>query len=217
MLCPGGFPPGQSIYNGLFQIGVDIASDDALPGPRARNPDVRSLAALTYATTNDRVSEIWKQHYDAINRANIAVDNIPLIQMDTALSARLVREAKFLRAIYYFNLVRLYGGVPLVLHKAAAFDPGELNVKQATADEVYAQMMLGLGGIQSGQYDKAAERFLTVVQKQPDNIEAVLDLAGVYERLGKKAEAIKWYKEASNLIQVPQAKKDIEERIKFLQ
>jgi len=91
------------------------------------------------------------------------------------------------------------------------------SIADKDPDNMYAQMMLGLGGIQSGQYDKAAERFLTVVQKQPDNIEAVLDLAGVYERLGKKAEAIKWYKEASNLIQVPQAKKDIEERIKSLQ
>ena len=51
-------------------------------------------------------------------------------------------------------------------------------------DNMYAQMMLGLGGIQSGQYDKAAERFLTVVKKQPDNIEAILNLAGVYERYG---------------------------------
>jgi tetratricopeptide (TPR) repeat protein len=84
-------------------------------------------------------------------------------------------------------------------------------------DNLYAQMMLGLGGIQSGQYDKAAERFLTVVQKQPNNIEAILNLAGVYERMGNKIEAVKWYKDALNFIQVPEAKKDIEERIKSLQ
>jgi len=84
-------------------------------------------------------------------------------------------------------------------------------------DNMYAQMMLGLGGIQSGQYDKAAERFLTVVKKQPDNVEAVLDLAGVYERLGNKTEAVKWYKDALKLVQVPEARKDIEERIKSLQ
>ena len=84
-------------------------------------------------------------------------------------------------------------------------------------DNLYAQMMLGLGGIQSGQYDKAAERFLAVVNKQPENIEAILNLAGVYERLGQKEEAVKWYKKALNLIQLPQARKDIEERIKSLQ
>lgn len=137
-------PPGQSIYNSLFQIGVDIASDDALPGPRARNPDVRSLAVLSYATTNDRVSEIWKQHYDAINRANLSVDHIPAIVMDTTLRARLVREAKFLRAVYYFNLVRLYGGVPLVLHETAEFTNEALHVSRATADEVYTQIISDL-------------------------------------------------------------------------
>ena len=84
-------------------------------------------------------------------------------------------------------------------------------------NNMYAQMMLGLGGVQSGQYDKAAERFLTVIKNQPDNIEAILNLAAVYERLDKKADAVKWYKEALNYIQVPEAKKDIEERIKSLQ
>jgi hypothetical protein len=39
----------------------------------------------------------------------------------------------------------------------------------------------------------------------------------VYERMGKKEEAVKWYKESLNLIQIPQARKDIEERIKSLQ
>ncbi len=84
-------------------------------------------------------------------------------------------------------------------------------------NNLYAQMMLGLGGVQSGQYDKAAERFLTVVKKQPNNIEAILNLATIYERMGNKAEAAKWYKDALNFIQIPQAKKDIEERIKSLQ
>ncbi|MFT4154107.1 tetratricopeptide repeat protein [Parafilimonas sp.] len=84
-------------------------------------------------------------------------------------------------------------------------------------DNLYAQMMLGLGGIQSGQYDKAAERFLTVVKKQPGNIEAILNLASIYEHSGNKTEAAKWYKNALNYIQVPQARKEIEERIKSLQ
>ncbi len=91
------------------------------------------------------------------------------------------------------------------------------DIADKNPDNLYAQMMLGLGGIQSGQYDKAAERFLIVIQKQPDNIEAILNLAGVYERMGNKAEAVKWYKNSLNFIQIPQAKKEIEERINSLQ
>jgi len=96
---------------------------------------------------------------------------------------------------------------------------GILAVKQIAdkdPNNLYAQMMLGLGGIQSGQYDKAAERFLLVVKKQPNNIEAILNLAGVYERMGNKAEAVKWYKDALNFIQIAEARKDIEDRINSL-
>lgn len=91
------------------------------------------------------------------------------------------------------------------------------EIADKNPDNLYAQMMLGLGGIQSGQYDKAAERFLNVIKKQPDNIEAILNLAGTYERLGNKTEAVKWYKEALNYIRIPQARKEIEERVKSLQ
>ena len=91
------------------------------------------------------------------------------------------------------------------------------QIAEKNPDNIYAQMMLGLGGIQSGQYDKAAERFLTVIKKQPGNVEAILNLAGTYERMDNKAEAVKWYKEALNYIQIPQARKDIQERIKSLQ
>jgi len=48
---------------------------------------------------------------------------------------------------------------------------------------MYAQLMLGLGGIESGQYDKAVQRLLKVVRYDPGNLEAVLNLGEAYERL----------------------------------
>ena len=91
------------------------------------------------------------------------------------------------------------------------------EIADKNPDNLYAQMMLGLGGIQSGQYDKAIERFLNVVSKQPDNIEAILNLAQVYDRQNDKKNAIKWYKEALNYVQVPEARNEIQTRIKSLQ
>jgi len=84
-------------------------------------------------------------------------------------------------------------------------------------DNMYAQMMLGLGGIQSGQYEKAIERFLTVVQKQPNNIEAMLDLAQTYERVGDKVNAAKWYNASLKYIPASNARTEIESKIKSLQ
>lgn len=91
------------------------------------------------------------------------------------------------------------------------------EIADKNPDNMYAQMMLGLGGIQSGQYDKAIERFLTVVKKQPDNIEAILNLAGAYERTGDKTNAIRWYEASLNFVQIPEARKEIQDRIKSLQ
>ena len=140
---------GQTIYNSLFQIGLDIASDEALPGPRARNANVRAFAVLSHATTNDRVEEIWKQHYAAINRANVAIDRIPVIDMNESLRIRLVNEAKFLRALYYFNLARLYGGVPLVLHEPSSLGNEEVLVSRNTLEEVYQQIITDLKDAES--------------------------------------------------------------------
>lgn len=91
------------------------------------------------------------------------------------------------------------------------------EIADKNPNNIYAQMMLGLGGVQSGQYDKAAERFLNVLKLQPDNIEAILNLAQVYDRQNDKANAIKWYTEALKYIQVPEARTEIEARIKSLQ
>jgi tetratricopeptide (TPR) repeat protein len=91
------------------------------------------------------------------------------------------------------------------------------EIADKNPNNIYAQMMLGLGGVQSGQYDKAAERFLNVLKLQPDNIEAILNLAQVYDRQRDKTNAIKWYQEALKYVQVPEARTEIETRIKSLQ
>ena len=91
------------------------------------------------------------------------------------------------------------------------------QIAEKNPDNLYAQMMLGMGGVRSGQYDKAIERFLIVVNRQPDNLEAVFHLAETYDRKGDKANAIKWYRDAEQKIAVPEAKKEIEARIKTLQ
>jgi len=91
------------------------------------------------------------------------------------------------------------------------------EIADKNPNNIFAQMMLGLGGVQSGQYDKAAERFLNVIKLQPDNIEAILNLAQVYDRQNDKANAVKWYTEGLKYIQVPEARGEIEARIKSLQ
>lgn len=81
---------------------------------------------------------------------------------------------------------------------------------------IYAQMILGLGGKKSGQYDKAIERFMAVLRKEPANIEAIFHVAECYDLKGDKDNAIQYYENAKKLVAIPEAKKELEKRIEEL-
>jgi tetratricopeptide (TPR) repeat protein len=89
------------------------------------------------------------------------------------------------------------------------------EVAERDSTNVYAQITLAKGAMMTGpgQYDKAISRLHTINRLQPGNAEAVLMLADVYERKGNKAEAIRWYQESLRVIQVPDARAEIEKRI----
>ena len=91
------------------------------------------------------------------------------------------------------------------------------EVVQRDPNNVFGHLMLGLGGIKSGQIDKAIEHFKVVAERQPKNVEAILNLAEAYDRHGEKAEAIKWYKVVKSLISNQEAQKELDNRIKAIQ
>jgi tetratricopeptide (TPR) repeat protein len=92
-----------------------------------------------------------------------------------------------------------------------------LSVVRKDSNNMKAQMMLGVGGYVSGQYDKAIERLQKVIKAQPDNIEAIAFLADAYAAKGDKAEAIKWYTISKRLVNDPHYSQEVDERIKVLQ
>lgn len=134
----------QPIYNRLFDTGLDFLTDDLDAGPGSPNGEVRAIAKLTHASTNLRIQQIWTEHYEGINKANIALERIPAINMDGKLKSRLLGEASFLRAFYYFNLVRLYGDVPLLLTDQTKLSIAELQVPRTPKEEVYSQIIKDL-------------------------------------------------------------------------
>lgn len=106
----------NSAFNtGLFPI-LDIMSDDASKGS---NPDDAATTIgpynnFTHIPTEGSVSRWWNILYEGIKRANIVIIKVPDIDMASALKLRYVGEARFLRALFYFDLVRAWGDVPLV-------------------------------------------------------------------------------------------------------
>lgn len=79
---------------------------------------------------------VWDDNYIGVNRANQVIDNVPNIPMDATLRNRYVGEARFLRAMYYYHLVTLWGNVPLILQTAVVGD----KPASATTAQVWAQI-----------------------------------------------------------------------------
>lgn len=92
-----------------------------------------------------------------------------------------------------------------------------LTVVRKDSNNMKAQMMLGVGGYVSGQFDKAIDRFQKVIAAQPENIEAIAFLADTYAAKGNKAEAIKWYLISKRLVNDSHYSQEVDERIKSLQ
>lgn len=82
----------------------------------------------------------WVSSYRGIANANTAIAKIPGIKMNEALQKRYMGEARFLRAYYYFNLVRIFGKIPLITEPVNLTSP-ELYPEPATAEAVYTQIV----------------------------------------------------------------------------
>jgi tetratricopeptide (TPR) repeat protein len=91
-----------------------------------------------------------------------------------------------------------------------------LSVVRRDSTNMKAQLMLGIGGLISGQNDKAIARLNKVVQQQPDNIEAVAFLADAYTAVGDNTQAIRWYEVSKRLVNNPEYSREVDERIKQL-
>jgi len=133
----------------------DIVSDDADKGGSGDTdePDLLEFENFFGDPSSGIVLGEWKTAYKGITYCNIALQNIPGIEMDEFQKLAYLGEAKFLRAYWYFNLVTTFGGVPLV---TAPLAPSEYAQPRATAEEVWAQIVADLEDAAANLPEKSA-------------------------------------------------------------
>ncbi len=124
----------------------DVISDNYYAG--GDNADIYAIEDLDVTPTNPRLFNNWSQLYNAIAKANVVLDRVPLIG-DPLIDVggrrqQILGEASFLRAYHYYQLVNLWGGVPLIISPVTSTDPSETQVPRATAAQVYAQIIADL-------------------------------------------------------------------------
>ncbi|WP_460973101.1 RagB/SusD family nutrient uptake outer membrane protein [Spirosoma migulaei] len=111
-----------------------IAADDGIPFLTG-NADRVAMWRYGLIPTNTFVGNIWSNAYTGVQRSNVVINRIPAIPMDEATKKSYVGEAKFLRALHYFTLVRFFGGVPLVTTETNSLE--DVNAARTSVDEVY--------------------------------------------------------------------------------
>ncbi|MBK9982733.1 MAG: RagB/SusD family nutrient uptake outer membrane protein [Saprospiraceae bacterium] len=134
-------------------IGItDIISDDSDKGSSPNDAlYVLELDDFTFNSTNTAFQQAWEGHYQTIFRANLAIINIPGIDMNEALKNRLVGECKFLRAYCYFRLVQWFGDLPLI-------------TRPLNSDEYYTQTRTPVAQI----YDFIEQDLLDAIDALPE-------------------------------------------------
>lgn len=122
----------------------ELRADHIQAGPQASNAGrIVPFDLLTYDNLNGDILNTWSTFYTAINNANTVVERAPgAAQAAEATRKRVLAEARFLRAFSYYNLVRLWGRVPLIL--TATAPNGNLQVSRNTEDEIYAAIITDL-------------------------------------------------------------------------
>ena len=104
----------NSLYDNVLWIFGDVASDDSVKGgDDGDQPQINEIDQFIATSDNGSLDQFWKSTYETIARANNAIDGISGMEINETTKARLIGEAKFLRAYSYFNLVNIFGQVPL--------------------------------------------------------------------------------------------------------
>jgi len=145
----------------FFWLVGDASSDDAFKGNTNEGDqrDFGNLADFNINSSNEWVEYKWRFSYQGIYRCNLAIERIPEAPIQQEEIDIFVAEAKFLRAVFYFELVKNFGGVPKLLKPLSI---QEANLTRSSEEEIWALIEQDLAD--------AAEYLPTKSQISPENL-----------------------------------------------
>ncbi|GGK14860.1 membrane protein [Yeosuana aromativorans] len=131
-------------YDGLQSTYVnvmlgEIASDNTLCGGESATdvPGFQEIDDMRHTPNNSNLRDIWSWMYGGVNRANFILEFQD--KTDFPNKNNVIAQAKFLRAYYYFELVKWFGDVPLAVDKRIQFGD-QFTIDRTPKAEVYAQI-----------------------------------------------------------------------------
>jgi starch-binding outer membrane protein, SusD/RagB family len=140
---------GGNLYRGSNNmLEIDLASDDVMNQSKVTSGSYSLVDYFELVANNGQTFGLWDDFYRIIYRSNLVINRVPNIvypiaqtrnSAGTLFKDQFVGEAKFMRAFAYFNLVRLFGDVPLRTSEIKS--AGEVNIPRAPTAQVYNQIM----------------------------------------------------------------------------
>lgn len=140
----GAYTPLQGLYNGTFWAMGEMRSDNT---SYEFNPNDRSgtnkeeIDEFREINNNDMVDSFFGSCYTAIGRCNVILARLPAAKLPAAIADTIGGQANFLRAFNYFNLVRMFGDVPLVLTETQSVGDAFEGATKAHVADVYTQII----------------------------------------------------------------------------
>jgi len=141
----------DAIYNGLI---IDGGYQRMTPIMGDRGDEIKSRSPwaflartsnFTVPSTDGALDITWLAYYTIINRANQALENVPLVEdVESGLRDRLLGQAYFLRALAYFNVTNIYDKVPLVLEVQRSQEDFYPSNADVTQEMIYDQVQADL-------------------------------------------------------------------------
>jgi len=118
---------------------LNSGSDDHYTGGGSSSDGTQLQVFSNYTISESNIgTSYWNDFYQGIFRANVLLTKLPDVDMSSGTKSRFDAETKALRAIYYFELVRLFKNIPLITAPVATSEI--FNIEQANPNDVYAQI-----------------------------------------------------------------------------
>lgn len=151
-------------------------------GQRNSSEYTDQLGFSKYSATAEGNANMFNQLYKGINRCNRLLDNLPSSPVDAAFKTEIEAECKFVRAIFYFYAVRVWGDVPLILRSPKGLS--DVHNPRTAWYKVYAQILDDISFAEQHMRDKARQESVNPGKGRPFNMAATALKASVYLTIG---------------------------------
>lgn len=176
------------LYLTNMQEFCQCASTLLVPKGERKDPQWRDQFKFTkYSTSEEGNYLVWKAIWPGVNRCNRLIDNLPDSPVDEAYKKEIEAEAKLLRAIFYFDIVRFWGDAPLFLSSPTEIN--DVNTPRQPFYKIYNQILVDLDFAEANMRTRQRQEQINFERDRMSRYAATAFKASVFLTIGSLLSA----------------------------